>query len=510
MEENKPNTLDKKIPVKGDDLTRVSIFFYGIGHFMNDLCAACWFFFLSYYLKDILKLGEFNSGYVMLAGQIADAVATPIVGILSDKTETKIGKRTPWYIGGTILVAITFTLIFIEVIPKDSSDSVRLTYYIICASLFNIGWASVQVSHMSLLPLITLNKKNKDKMNRIRTGFTFLAATFALAFSYIIFLMFKKSIQYEILAVVCVAIGTITSVLFLIMCQEIKLSKNISNYYENMRTSLLSHEILPQEKESGLNKSITKEENEGKKIIHWTYWLTVPDFYAYMLVYMFVRLSINVTQSVTPFYMEYMLGYHKTPDGGTPYQISIVLLISTIGSILNSIIVQPYVENRLKNSKKKRLIMITFAAILISIGCVPMFFLSDELRYPIYFLSFFSGIGFSQGFSTVGNLINDVVGSKGAYSAIVYGAYSFTDKLSSGLVLAFFIPYASNPTLLKYTLPIFPTLSLLIAFIIVYLRTISKKEEYKNFNLERKKSFLDDSRFTFVSNTNNSSSNLNI
>jgi len=49
----------------------------------------------------------------MLGGQIFDGIATPVVGILSDKTKTKIGKRTPWYIFGTILVTFTFLPIFI-------------------------------------------------------------------------------------------------------------------------------------------------------------------------------------------------------------------------------------------------------------------------------------------------------------------------------------------------------------------------------------------------------------
>jgi Na+/melibiose symporter-like transporter len=33
---------------------------------------------------------------VLLAGQIADGIATPLVGYYSDKTNSKWGKRTPW------------------------------------------------------------------------------------------------------------------------------------------------------------------------------------------------------------------------------------------------------------------------------------------------------------------------------------------------------------------------------------------------------------------------------
>lgn len=45
----------------------------------------------------------------MFSGQIADAIATPIVGLLSDKFEglpaLGLGKRKIWNAGGSVVVA---------------------------------------------------------------------------------------------------------------------------------------------------------------------------------------------------------------------------------------------------------------------------------------------------------------------------------------------------------------------------------------------------------------------
>ena len=84
-----------------------------MGHFCNDLCAAAWFTYVLYYVKDVVKLEDYIAGFVMLSGQIADGITTPLVGFFSDKTNTKIGKRTPWYIFGTLFVVPTFLGIFI-------------------------------------------------------------------------------------------------------------------------------------------------------------------------------------------------------------------------------------------------------------------------------------------------------------------------------------------------------------------------------------------------------------
>jgi len=48
------------------------------------------------------------AGLAVLSGQITDGIMTPIVGLLSDKYNTRWGKRYPWYVVGTIIVFPTF------------------------------------------------------------------------------------------------------------------------------------------------------------------------------------------------------------------------------------------------------------------------------------------------------------------------------------------------------------------------------------------------------------------
>ena len=56
---------------------------YGVGHHLNDLCAACWFTYLLLYLKSsVVGMGEVHAGFVLLSGQIADGLTTPAVGLL--------------------------------------------------------------------------------------------------------------------------------------------------------------------------------------------------------------------------------------------------------------------------------------------------------------------------------------------------------------------------------------------------------------------------------------------
>ena len=128
-----------------------------MGHFINDLVAACWFNYLFFFLKNVVVTDAAASA--LLAGQIFDGLATPIVGVLSDKFDTRIGKRKPWYIVGLVLVVICFIPLFSGF--RSESTGIEYAFYIVFPGLFNIGWAALQISHMSLVPSLTCSRKRR-------------------------------------------------------------------------------------------------------------------------------------------------------------------------------------------------------------------------------------------------------------------------------------------------------------------------------------------------------------
>ena len=81
-----------------EKINRATKYGYGTGHIMNDMCASLWFTYLLLYYEKVINLGAVYAGIILLVGQIADGIATIIVGILSDReTNLKVclnyGKR---------------------------------------------------------------------------------------------------------------------------------------------------------------------------------------------------------------------------------------------------------------------------------------------------------------------------------------------------------------------------------------------------------------------------------
>ena len=90
------------------------------------------------------------------------------------------------------MASVCFFLVFGNCLPCTLSDGtsgpmVLLIYYCASASLFNVGWAAVQVSHMSMVPELTVIDNERVALNSARYAFTVLAnvAVFVIFFALI-------------------------------------------------------------------------------------------------------------------------------------------------------------------------------------------------------------------------------------------------------------------------------------------------------------------------------------
>lgn len=93
---------DSQIQEPMDDSKTTLKFFekigFSLGHIYNDLCAGVWFSYTLLFMQGVLQMPGPQAGAMVMLGQIGDAIATPIVGILTDRFSTKrkwhiLGKR---------------------------------------------------------------------------------------------------------------------------------------------------------------------------------------------------------------------------------------------------------------------------------------------------------------------------------------------------------------------------------------------------------------------------------
>ena len=125
---------------------------------------------------------------------MADALATPVVGLLSDCSggvrALGLGRRKLWNLIGVAIVSVCFWFTFGQCIvcavrADEGSGSptsvLRTASFAVFAALFNVGWAAIQVSHMALVPELTHCNTERVALNSARYAFTVIASVYVYA-----------------------------------------------------------------------------------------------------------------------------------------------------------------------------------------------------------------------------------------------------------------------------------------------------------------------------------------
>ncbi len=134
-------------------------FFIGCAFFTIMLLWQVYNYMCPLFLED-MGISDTYKGLIMAADNIFALVMLPVFGTLSDKTKTKLGKRTPYIIVGTILAAICFPFIAVLAM-KQNLIGLLLTMGLILFFM-NIYRAPA----VALMPDLT-PKKHRSKANGI-------------------------------------------------------------------------------------------------------------------------------------------------------------------------------------------------------------------------------------------------------------------------------------------------------------------------------------------------------
>ena len=147
---------------------------YCTGHIFNDLCSAVWFTYFIVYFNKVVGLSTTDTGLLFLIAQGADAILTPFMGLGCDrlviKRFTPYGKRKTWHLFGTVFVAIAWPFIMSPCLAcaSNSPSWLPMVYYSATVVIFHVGWAGVQIAHLSLIPEIAKRPGEIVELNAVR------------------------------------------------------------------------------------------------------------------------------------------------------------------------------------------------------------------------------------------------------------------------------------------------------------------------------------------------------
>ena len=166
MSMSKPITIEERIS-------------YGLGDFASSMFWKLFSMFLLFFYTDVFGISAAAVGTMFLVTRIWDAANDPIMGLLSDRTQTRWGKFRPYL----LFIALPFGIIgVLTFTTPDLSQSGKLIYAYITYSMMMMVYTAVNVPYASLMGVMTNDPGERTTLASYRfigafTGGLFVTAT---------------------------------------------------------------------------------------------------------------------------------------------------------------------------------------------------------------------------------------------------------------------------------------------------------------------------------------------
>jgi GPH family glycoside/pentoside/hexuronide:cation symporter/oligogalacturonide transporter len=122
------------------------------------------------FLINIVHISPIWAASVVMISKIWDAVTDPVMGVISDNTRTKIGRRRPYLIFGGCLLVLSLALIWLPV--RFESEASRVAYATLAYVFYSTVTTIISVPYSSMSTEITTDIEERNSVNMIRLVFS--------------------------------------------------------------------------------------------------------------------------------------------------------------------------------------------------------------------------------------------------------------------------------------------------------------------------------------------------
>ena len=151
---------------------------FGLGDLALSLSWNAAAAFLLFFYTDIALLPAGVIGAIFLISRLLDAGFDFTVGVLVDRTRTRWGRARPYFLFGAIPYGLLCFAIFW--MPPWGPNG-KLVWAAISFLLFGIMFSIVAIPYNALLPMMTVDRRERLQMGSFRSAFTSLSVIAATA-----------------------------------------------------------------------------------------------------------------------------------------------------------------------------------------------------------------------------------------------------------------------------------------------------------------------------------------
>jgi GPH family glycoside/pentoside/hexuronide:cation symporter len=170
-------TVHADVPAPPERLPLLTCIGWGAGTLVTSLLLYTSNTLLLRYLTDFVGIAAGTAGTLLALSKVVDALVDPPIGVLTDRTRSRMGRRRPWLLGGTLLGAVTILLMFS--IPRLESEPLLLAYVGLLLCLYAVAFSTFNIPYLAMPTEMTTRADDRSYLIQFRVYASAAAALLA-------------------------------------------------------------------------------------------------------------------------------------------------------------------------------------------------------------------------------------------------------------------------------------------------------------------------------------------
>ena len=213
---------------------------YGVGDFYGGASVTIVSLLYLFFLTNVVGLEPILAGTVMLIGRIFDGTVDPFLGILTDRTRTRWGRRVPYFLWLAVPVAVVYVLLWLPMNFESQSTLFIWSSFTYVMSV--IVFSAVMTPYAALAPDLTPHYDERTVLVNTRMAFSIFGALLGAVIPKMIIDAFPDSAKgYPLMAIIfgCIFIAIWLMMFFVMRGREqVYEQSDSANVWKSLRIVL--------------------------------------------------------------------------------------------------------------------------------------------------------------------------------------------------------------------------------------------------------------------------------
>src|SRR4030042_1770851 len=150
---------------------------FGIGDISNNIFIVTTGMYLLFFMTNVLGIAPALAGTMLLFPKLWDVISDPLMGMLSDVTRSRFGRRRPYLLYGAVPFGVAFFVLFIA--PGHQTEFANALQISLLFALGCTAFTVVNVPYASMVPEMSDDYNERISITSFRMVFASVGALLA-------------------------------------------------------------------------------------------------------------------------------------------------------------------------------------------------------------------------------------------------------------------------------------------------------------------------------------------